>query len=112
MASVPTIELNVDIPAASCAHAARELKYVDETGTEFSLSMNAVNNIQNMPLGSITDDGNVYCEGQAGKIGPKIVDSLMVMQSIKYTLQEEEYLIKGDTIEIRSTQSVLPCSAS
>ena len=112
MASVPTIEHNEDIPAASCAYAARELKYVDESGTEFSLSMNAVNNIQNMPLGSITDDGNVYCEGQAGKIGPNIVDSLMIMQSIKYTLQEEEYLIKGDTIEIRSTQSVLPCSAS
>ena len=74
-------------------------------------SMNAVNNIQKMPLGSITDDGNVYCEGQAGKIGPKIVDSLMSMQSINYMLQEEDYLIKGDTIEVCSTQSVLPCSA-
>ena len=29
MASVPTIEYPVDIPAASCAFAARELKYED-----------------------------------------------------------------------------------
>ena len=77
-------------------------------GTSRRLELNMVNKIDVIPIGSLTDDTNVYCEGESVHINRKIVNIILKLQTFKVIIQEQSYLVKESTVELRSNHAVLP----
>ena len=74
-------------------------------GTSRRLELNMVNKIDVIPIGSLTDDTNVYCEGESVHINGKKVKIILKLGS---KVQEQSYLVKESTVELRSNHAVLP----
>ena len=85
--------------------------YTAPDGTSRKLELNKINQIDVIPIGSLTDDSNVYCKGESMHINGKIV-YILKLQTFKIIVQEQSYLVKESTVELRTNHAVLPCTAS
>ena len=75
--------------------------------------MNTETVIRVVERGEITDhDGGVQCKGQTVKIGEELVDNIIILAQTKITIQEEEFLLTGNTIEGVSDHLILSCKPS
>ena len=112
LAKVPSIGDTEDISPEKCEYMSRNQIYTAPDGTSRKLELNKVNRIEVIPIGSLTADANVGCKGESLHINGKIVYNILKMQTFKVIIQEQSYLVKESTIELRSNHAVLPCTAS
>ena len=111
LAKVPSIGDTEEISSEACEYMARNQMYTAPDGTSRKLELNKINQIDVIPIGSLTDDSNVYCKGESVHINGKIVYNILKLQTFKIIVQEQSYLVKESTVELRSNHAVLPCTA-
>ena len=67
--------------AEACEYMSRNQMYTATDVTSHKLELNMVNKIDVIPIGSLTDDTNIYCEGESVLINGKIVNNILKLQT-------------------------------
>ena len=110
IATIPEVEILEGLSPGSCADMVNSKQYVSRDHKSHALKMNTETVIRVVERGEITDNnGNVQCKGQTTKIGEKLVDRIIILAQTRVTIQEEEYLLTGNTIESVSDHLILSC---
>ena len=113
IATIPEVEILEGLSPNSCADLINSLSYQSRDHRSHALTMNTETVIRVVERGEITDhDSNVQCKGQTVKIGEELVENIVVLAQTKITIQEEEFLLTGDTIESVSDHLILECKPS
>lgn len=112
IADVPSIEVVEELSPNRCRHLARTGTYTTDDGSRFPIKMGSETIIQLVPVGTLSDSGNVHCEGESRKLKSGMVDSLLVVEQVRLVVEEEKYLIKGQQVERLSNHAVLPCRST
>ena len=113
IATIPEVEILEGLSPNSCADLINSLSYQSRDHRSHALTMNTETVIRVVERGEITDhDSNVQCKGQTVKIGEELVENIVVLAQTKITIQEEEFLLTGDTIEGVSDHLILECKPS
>ena len=106
---VPQIQVGQNVEPALCRSWFRNKKFKAADGTLFDLKVPGITYIENVDVGELVAQGNVYCKGLSLKVNGNVLDNTIVLSQYKITIQKQKYKMKlGSKVEVTSNHLLLP----
>ena len=106
---MPEIGITRTISPATCSQIIATGKFTADDGSLHDVQLQAENVLHTTELGAIElADNSVSCRGQSLNVDGHVIDDIVVIGQYKITLIAEDYLVRGQSVEVSDGHLVLP----
>lgn len=109
----PEIQIPVQITPAQCRYMYHGHQTPESLfGIKRQIDINTINFFNYVSKGNMkTSSSNIACEGEDYRYEGRILKDSLQIQQVTITVEDEEYLVKGNKIESTSEHITLSCDA-
>ena len=85
---VPQIQVGQTVEVAQCRSWFRTKKFKSADGSSHDLNVPGITVIENIDVGEVVAQGNVYCKGLSLKVNGQVLDNTIVLAQYRVTIKK------------------------